>query len=786
MKALDRKLLRDLANMKGQAFTIALVVAAGIGAFISQITTYDSLNWSRQSYYETTRFAHVFADVKRAPDAIIKQIAEISGVADVSTTVVFDVTLDLPNVAEPVIGRMIGLADSGQLRLNKLSLRQGRMVEPDHDNEVVVSEAFAKARKLKPGDQLTAILNGKREQLSIVGIVLSPEYVYASRGGVLPDDRGFGVFWMNRQLLASAFDMEGAFNHVVLRMMPGANERAIIDALDRLLEPYGALGAHGRDEQLSNKMLSQEINEMKTMSTVFPVIFLGVAAFLLNVVLSRQIATQRGEIAALKAMGYSNTTIAAHYFKLVLLIVSLGIFMGVLLGAWLGYQLTSMYTAFFHFPKLIYRVQAWIPLAAAGISLIAALGGALNTMRSIMQLAPAEAMRPPAPTQFHRMLLERLGLEKFLSPQLRMIIRTLERRPLRTLLTAFGIACSVAIIVSGTFWRDAIDYLITVQFSQAEREDAQIAFTNPVNKRGQYAIAHFPGVLFAEGSRSVPVRLRAGHLTYLTAISGLPEMAELRRPLDANQHPIAIPPDGVLLTDRLAQKLGIRPGDHLQVEVLEGKRIKKDVLVTGVVNDMFGLSVYMNLHTLNRLLGEGDNISSVAVALDRSRLQAFNAETKLTPKIATVSFKASALQSFEETSARNILVFTSIVTAFAAAIAVGVVYNSARIALAERAWELASLRVLGFTRREVSALLLGELGVELMLAIPFGLWLGYLLSLLLVSLIHTETIAFPVIVAPRTYAYAALITLAAGIVSALIVRHRIDRLDLVGVLKTRE
>ncbi len=786
MKALDRKLLRDLANMKGQAFTIALVVAAGIGAFISQITTYDSLNWSRQSYYETARFAHVFADVKRAPESVTSQIAEISGVADAETTVIFDVTLDIPDVVEPVIGRMIGLSDAGQPRLNKLSLRQGRMVEPDHGNEVVISEAFAKARKLKPGDQLAAILNGKREQLTIVGIVLSPEYVYASRGGVLPDDRGFGVFWMDRERLASAFDMDGAFNHVVLRMMPGANERAIIDALDRLLEPYGALGAHGRDEQLSNKMLSQEINQQKTMSTVFPTIFLGVAAFLLNVVLSRQIATQRGEIAALKAIGYTNTVIAAHYFKLVILIVALGIIMGIALGTWLGYQLTSMYTAFFHFPKLIYRVQPWIPFAAASISLIAALGGALNTMRNVMQLAPAEAMRPPAPTQFRRMLLERLGLEKFLSPQLRMIIRTLERRPLRTLLTAFGIACSVAIIVSGTFWRDAIDYLITVQFTQAEREDAQIAFTNPVSNSGLYAVAHLPGVLFAESSRAAPVRLRAGHLTYLTAISALPENAELRRPLDANQRPINIPPDGVLLTDRLAQKLGIRPGDHIQVEVLEGKRIKTDVVVTGVVNDLLGLSVYMDLHALNRLLGEGDNISSVAVTLDRSQLQAFNAEAKATPKIATVTFKASALQSFEETSARNILVFTSIVTAFAAAMAIGVVYNSARIALAERAWELASLRVLGFTRREVSTLLLGELGIELMLAIPLGLWLGYWLSRLLVSLTHNETISIPVIIQPYTYAYAALITLAAGILSALIVRHRVDQLDLVSVLKTRE
>jgi len=786
VKALDRKLLRDLANMKGQAFTIALVVAAGIGAFISQVTTYDSLSWSRQSYYETARFAHVFADVKRAPESVTSQIAEISGVADVETTVMFDVTLDIPDVVEPVIGRMIGLSDSEQPRLNKLSLRRGRMVEPDHGNEVVISEAFAKARKLKPGDRLAAILNGKREQLTIVGVVLSPEYVYASRGGVLPDDRGFGVFWMDRERLASAFDMDAAFNHVVLRMMPGANERAIIDALDRLLEPYGALGAHGRDEQLSNKMLSQEINQQKTMSTVFPTIFLGVAAFLLNVVLSRQIATQRGEIAALKAIGYTNVAIAAHYFKLVILIVALGIIMGIALGTWLGYQLTSMYTAFFHFPKLIYRVQPWIPLAAASISLIAALGGALNTMHNIMRLAPAEAMRPPAPTQFRRMLLERMGLEKLLSPQLRMIIRTLERRPLRTLLTAFGIACSVAIIVSGTFWRDAIDYLITVQFTQAEREDAQIAFTNPVNNSGLYAATHLPGVLFAEGSRAVPVRLRARHLTYLTAISGLPDNSELRRPLDANQRPIIVPPDGALLTDRLAQKLGIHPGDHIQVEVLEGKRIKTDVVVTGVVNDLLGLSVYMNLPTLSRLLGEGDNISSVAVTLDRSQLQAFNAETKATPKIATVTFKASALQSFEETSARNILVFTSIVTAFAAAMAIGVVYNSARIALAERAWELASLRVLGFTRREVSTLLLGELGIELMLAIPLGLWLGYWLSRLLVSLTHNETVSIPVIIQPYTYAYAALITLAAGILSALIVRHRVDQLDLVSVLKTRE
>lgn len=786
MKTLDRKLLRDLANMKSQAFTIALVVAAGIGAFIAQISTYTSLEGTRQDYYAEARFAQVFADVKRAPKAVERQIVDLPGVAEVETTVVFDVTLDIPDVAEPVIGRMIGLSDSRQPQMNHLTLRQGRFIERGEANEVMVSEGFAKARKLKPGDHLAAILNGKREIFAIVGVVLSPEYIFATRGGVLPDDKGFGVFWMDRERLASAFNMEGAFNHAVLRMAPGTSEPALIDALDHLLEPYGAYGAHGRDDQLSHKILSQEINQQKTMSTVFPTIFIGVAAFLLNVVLSRQVATQRGEIAALKAVGYSDAAIAAHYLKMILVIVLLGVVMGLMVGVWFGYFMTNMYTDFFHFPKLAYRIQPWIPLTAAGVTALAAFGGAFNTLRSIMRLPPAEAMRPPSPTRYHRMLLERIGMERLLSPQARIIARTLERRPFRAALTSFGIACSVAIIVAGTFWQDAIDYLIAVQFNAADRGDIQVVFAEPVAGNARYEIDHLPGVLFTESSRAVPVRLRAGHRTYLTSVSGLPDDSRLRRLLDKQQHQIHLPPDGVIITDRLADRLGVKPGDVIQLEILEGNRSKRDVRLAGVANDLFGLSAYMDIHALNHLMSEGDSISSVAIASGGDPDKALLAKLKEMPRVATVSIKAAALQTFQETSVKNMLVFTAIVTLFAIAIAIGVVYNSARIALAERAWELASLRVLGFTRHEVSGLLLGELAIELLIAIPLGLWLGYLLSVLIISFTHTETFSIPVIILPRTYAYAALATLLAGIGSALIVRHRVDRLDLVAVLKTRE
>ncbi|MFY9269656.1 MAG: FtsX-like permease family protein [Candidatus Manganitrophaceae bacterium] len=783
---LDRKLLRDLASMKGQAVTIALVVASGIGGFIGMLTTYDSLQWSRQSYYNTTRFGDLFVGLKRAPESIGEQIRQLPGIADAETTTVFDVNLDIPNVAEPVIGRMIGLTHGREPRLNRLSLRNGRLLEPGSHNEVLVSEGFAIARGLRPGDRLAALLNGRREALRIVGVVLSPEYIYANRGGAFPDDKGFGVFWIEREGLAAAFNMEGAFNSAALRLAPGAGAPGVISAVDRLLEPYGSLGAYPREDQISHRILDQEIQQQKVNGTVFPVIFLSVAAFLLNVVLTRQISTQREQIAALKALGYANRTIALHYLKFVLIIVLAGIVLGVGIGAWLGRYMMGMYTIFFHFPKLTYRIQPWIPLLAAGISLAAAVAAALNTVRQVAALAPAEAMRPPAPARFRRMILERLGWAHLLSPQARMIVRTLERRPFRAMLTSFGIASSIAIIIGGTFWGDAIRYLVDVQFNEAQREDAQIAFVEPLSEKARYEVEALPGVLYGEASRDLPVRLRAGHRTYRTAIIGLSRENKLRRPLDTHRNQIPLPPDGLLLSDRLAKRLGVEAGDWIELESLEGKRKKREIRIAGLVDDLVGLLGYMELGALNRLMGEGPSISSMSVLVDGGKVGPFLARLKEIPHVATVGMKKTALETFEKVSARNILFFTTIVTLFAGAIAVGVVYNSARISLAERAWELASLRVLGFTRGEVSIFLLGELAVELVLAIPLGLWLGYLLALGLVHSTPHENFYIPVVITTPTYAYAALAILLSGIFSALIVRHRIDHLDLVSVLKTRD
>ena len=787
MKALDRKLLRDLRLMWSQVLTISLVVASGVAGFITSYSAYDALAWSRDVYYADSRFADVFATLKRAPLSLERQLEAIPGAAHVQTSLTQVVPVDIPNVADPVIGRLIGLNLQSPQRLNKVFVRSGRMVVPQHNGavEVLVSEGFAVARQLKPGDRLSALINGKREDLLIVGIALSPEYIFAGMWGS-PDQRGFGVFWMDHHILAAAYNMEGGFNQVALRLAPQASEGAVIDGLNRLLAPYGGDKAHGRDEHMSHMILSSEIKEQRVLGTVLPSIFLAVAGFLLNVVLSRMIATQREQIAALKALGYENRAIGLHYLKLVLVIVVIGATLGLAVGALLGNWFVGIYADVFRFPTLQYRLRPELILAAIGVAATAAVLATFNAISATVSLAPAEAMRAPSPGIYKPMLIERLGLRHWFSPALRMILRTMERRLLRTGLTIFGIAVAMAIVITGAFWRDAIVVLMDTQFNQVLRGDVTISFIEATRASIEHDVARLPHVKAVEGVRTVAVRMVNANHVWRGAIQGKVAQPDLHRIVDVD-HQVFNPKEGsLLITDRLAQRLQIKPGQMVRVELQEGRREVLELQVAGVVTELMGMNAYMERHSLNRLLREGDIVNQVTVAVDRGHEPELLARLKELPRVAAAVSKSIMRRNIDEVTARNVLVFSAVLSVFATIIATGVVYNNARIALAERAWELASLRVLGFTRTEVSAFLLGELAIEIALAIPLGMVLGYGLAKTIVTLIKTDEFFFPMVIAPATYAYAVLCVVLAGLVSGLIVRRRVDTLDLVGVLKTRE
>jgi putative ABC transport system permease protein len=796
MKALDRKLLRDLRLMWSQALTIALVVASGIGGFLTTLSAVESLALARDRYYAEGRFAEVFASVKRAPNALAAALREVHGVADVQTTIEQVVRIELPDVPDPVLGQLIGLDAQHPQRMNRVTLRNGRGFDEvrvaDNAIPAFVSAAFADARGLKPGSRLSALVNGKRRTLLVSGIALSPEFIFAGLMG-MPDLRGFGIFWVPHEALAAAYDMNGAFNRVSLKLAPGADERDVLAGVTAHLARYGGREAHGRKEQASHAMLDNEIKEQYVLGTVLPAIFLGVAAFLLNVVVSRLVATQREQIAALKALGYPNRTIGIHYLKLVLVIVLAGLALGVALGDWMGTMLTGLYAEFFQFPTFEHHIAPGLLAISFAITAGTAVGGTLNAILATVRLAPAEAMRPQAPGRYRRTLLERLGIRRLsesMGPALRMILRNMERRPLRTGLSVAGVAAAVAIVVMGNFFRDAIDYIVDSQFNVAMRSDVILWLAEAVDDSARLEVARLPRVIAVESGRDVPVRFVNGHLSERGQIRGHAPRGELTRIVDVHNREVSRldtgAADSLVLTDRLAEKLGLRVGDPVQVEVLEGQQRTVSVTLAATASEMMGLNAYMERRALNRLLQEGDLSTWFAVAVERGGEPALLAATKALPRIVGAFSKATMLRNMQEVSARNVRIMSTILTVFATVIAVGVVYNNARIALAERTWELASLRVLGFTRAEVSGLLLGEMAICIAVALPLGMAMGYGLVHLVAGLLKSDQFFFPVVIRPPTYAWAALAVLASGVASALVVRRRIDRLDMVAALKTRE
>lgn len=787
MRALDRKLLRDFLRLWPQALAIALVVGAGSATLILGAGAGRSLEETRAAYYERYAFADIFANLKRAPKELGRRIQEIPGVAAADMRIVRPALIDVEGLAEPASGLAISLPGHNGTNLNRLHMRAGRLPDPDRPDEVTVNESFSIANRLGVGSHFKANMNGRKRTLTITGLALSPEFIYAmGPGDLVPDDRRFAILWMPEKALAAAFDLDGAFNAVALKLLPGSNADEAVKALDALTARYGGLGAYTRETQTSHAFLDSELKQLDAMSRIVPPIFLAVSAFLINMILSRLIALEREQIGLLKAIGYSRAAVALHYLKLVLVIATIGALIGAIGGTWLGRGMTTLYAHFFHFPFLIFVSDPDLYLIAFAISAGAAVLGGLKAALAAFALPPAIAMQPPAPERFHHLPGERAGLFRMFSQLTVMSLRGMARTPVRALTTLLGLALATSLLITAMFTFDSVDHMIDVSFFRTARQHATVTLTDATEANAADAIARLPGVLRAEPYRAVAVKLRNGNLERRTAIIGKPVGQDLSLIIDKKLNRVEPPEQGVLISSRLASVLDLRRGDAIEVEILEGRRGTKLAVVGDVVESYLGLSAYMEISSLNRLLGEGPQISGVHVALDDTRLDSFYRSIKDMPAAGGLMLQRVSLVKFRETIGENITIMTTTYIALAVIIAWGVVYNSARILLSERARELASLRVLGFTRGEVSRVLLSELAVLMLLAQPVGWVLGHVFAWGVVQGFSSDLFSVPFVIETRTYARASLVVLAAAAASVLIVRRRIDSLDLVSVLKTRE
>lgn len=786
-RALDRKLIRDLWRLRGQVFAIALVVAAGVAVHLVATGMLSSLKATREAYYRETLFADVWAPTVRAPQRLIEDVRMIDGVAAADTRVRAPALFEMPALAAPAAGELLSLPDVGDAAVNRVRLVRGRLPRAGAADEAVVLAAFADAHRLEIGDLVEVTVRGRRHRYVLVGVVLSPEHVYAiGPGQFVPDDRYFGVLWLRRSGLAQSVDQDQAFNEVVARLSRGASERAVIAALDRLLGPYGAPGAYGRADQVSDAFVSSEIDQLSTMGRVLPPVFLLVAAFLVNVVIARAVATERAGIGLLKAFGHRDHAVIAHYLKFTGAVGVLGIAMGGLAGHVFGQAMAGMYTRYYRFPVLVFEADARDYLLVFGIALTAVLAGGALAARRITAMGPAEAMTPPRPADYSRAVGGWITDLPIMDQPSRMIVRQIVRWPGRAALTVAGVTASAGLLVGTLSMMDGMRVMVDASFAVANPYDLSVTFTDPRPRAALFSLAREPGVLRAEPFRAVPVRLRHEWREKRTAIVGAPLDARLSRLVDVRNRAVAPPPGGIVLSSDLADALGARPGDIVEVEVTEGRRPRLALPLAAVAVTYVGSGARMQIEALNRALGEGPQISGAWLIVDPKRAGDLHARLKRAPTVAGLGLQDEAVRRLAELMDQNIGVAIWTYAGFAGVIAAGVVYNTLRISFAERQRELASLRVLGFTRSEVAYILLGEAALLTLLALPLGLAAGAGLARYLSTAMSSELFRLPFAITSATCGIAVLVVLAVTTAAGLIVRARLDGLDLVSALKTGE
>ncbi|MCC5962998.1 MAG: FtsX-like permease family protein [Rhodobacteraceae bacterium] len=783
--ALDRKLVRDLRRIWAQTLAIALVLGCGIMMLVGAQATQQTLRDTQAAWYERHRFADVFTGVSRAPASVVADIAALDGVAQAEGRISFAAMLDLDGMEEPATAQVLSLPERPGLNLPLV--QRGRLPAPDNANEVALNEPFAEAHGLFPGARFRAVLNGQLRELEVTGWVLSPEFVYTmAPGALLPDDRRFGLIWMPETSAGAVMDMSGAVNQISLRLSRGADERAVIDAVDRVLDPWGGTGAYGRDRQSSHAFLESELQQLGVMAAFLPPIFLLVAAFLVNMVLGRLIALERAQIGLLKAIGYSAPEIGWHYLKLALAIGVLGWAAGAGFGWWIAEAMIGLYADFFRFPFLIRSQGTGALWVGAALAAATVLLGAGRGVWAALRLPPAEAMQPPAPPGFSRGPADRLLAWMQLRQTTMMIFRSILRWPARAAITLVGVSASVAVLVMSYFIFDSVDALSDTLFSQANRQHMTLTLAESRPEQAVRDAHALPGVTRAEGAFAMPVRLVNGHVARLSALQGHFPGATLTQLVDDSGRVITPPEDGLVIPQTLATALGVGPGDHLRVEMLAPPRRVLDLPVRAVIMQGLGQEVHIAAPGLFSAMESAPQVNTIHLSVRDDQIPELHAAIKATPAIAGLSDWSDLRRQFDATLAENLLAMVSIYTMIGALIAVGVVYNAARIQVAERSYELATLRVMGFSRLQVGYVLVGEMMLLTLIALPLGWVMGYGLAQGLVTTMSTDVIQLPFHISRRTFGYATLVVLVAALGAALLVRRRLDRVDLATALKARE
>jgi len=785
LSPLNRKLLRDVWGMGGQVISVSMVVACGVAIYIMMNGTLVSLQNTLSVYYSRYYMANVWAPVRRAPMVQLDKLLEIPGVKRVEGRISAAALVDMASMSEPVRAKIISLPDGKQPRINAIYLKAGSF--PAYSSEeVLVANSFMVAHNLSIGDRLKVTLYGVRRNLKISGIALAPEFIYSiAPGEMIPNPARFAIMWMGYDALAHAYDMDGAFNEAVLALDRNVEIDEILNQVDLVLDSYGGAGAYERKNHMSDKYLANEFNKLTILGGILPPIFLGVAAFLLNMIITRIVEQEREQIGLMKAFGYSSSDIVWHYLRLAGVIVSIGVGFGWYFGTQMGGGMANIYKSFFQFPSLYFDPPLATYLKASLFAIVSGVLGVLLAVRKTINLRPAVAMSPPVPTDYSG--LGAFGAKAtWMDQGLRLMVRHIARWPGRSGLTCLGIALGMAIIIGAQGGRDAINRMMDIQFDLVSRQDVTVTFTEAQDRVVLHELAALEGVIKVEPFISMPATIRFGHMKRHQGVTGVVVGADLSVLLDTQNRLVHPAPKGLTISHALASALGAGLGDILQVQFKTGQRKLVELPVVRVVSTYIGTPAYMEMAAFIDVLQDGDRVSGAYLRVDENKLDNLYVKLKAMPLVAAVDAQKTTMMAMHKSMDEVMGTMTVFNTLFASLIAVGVVFSSARISFFERQREIASLRVLGFTVAEVNAILLGELAVLTFLALPIGAFIGYELAAFMAHSLSSELFSVPVTVSNGTFGYAVSVILVSAVVSATVIARNVAKLDMITALKTRE
>jgi putative ABC transport system permease protein len=792
VKALDRKLMRDLIGARATLLSVLLVVVIGVACFVGLATSYVSLEHARREYYAQCRMADFSIELKKLPLGELQAVLDEPGVIEVRPRITFDTTLDVPNVPKPVRGRLVSLPDDPGVMINGVMLRRGGWFTPHRPNEVIVSEAFARARSIHPGQTIHAIMNNRRQDLFVIGTAISSEFVYLiSPGGIAPDPDNYGVIYIKHSFAEEAFDFDGACNQVVGLLTPEARERPglVLDRIERRLEDYGVFSTTPRSRQVSHSFLRDEINGLRVSSMLTPMIFLTVAALILNILMTRLAEQQRVALGTLKALGYTDRALTWHYLKFGVIVGVIGGVLGMAGGMGVTKGMLAMYTMFFEFPHLGLRPVPLIFIAALAISVGFSILGALRGARTVIRLSPAEAMRaqPPAtacatPIERYARLWRRLGF------RWRTVARTIWRNRWRTAIGMFSSALGCALILMAFNFYGSIGEIINFQFDEVLKSDMDLTFKEHRDIGALYEIQRLPGVEHAEPLLFVACEIEHGHASRRSAITGVARGATLTEPRDTSGRPIAIPETGLVMSRRLANILHVRPGRSVTVTPVQGRREPFEVPITRITDSYLGMTTYADMAYLNHVIGEEDAMSSAQLVVRdglEHRLALYRA-LKSMPMLLAISDNDETKQSIVKTLLEPTRGTIAVLIMLAGAIYFGSILTTSLVSIAERKREIATFRVMGFEARDIGSIFLRESLVVNMLGALLGLPLGAGFIVLIIKLYETEMYRLPLVWSPLSFVLALCIALAFALLAHGLVQRAINRLDWREALNARE